>query len=141
MKIDGLPIGNNLIGKIDGTQKSADAGTVKRKAVAAEHGAEVEHDRLEVAGFVVEAEFEPRTGLLESVTERLESDGYHDAEVNTTIAERLVAADASETVLSAVSVDTTVSSGYYNAEEVVRTIAERIAPVVGLDTLTGNVSE
>ena len=152
MKIDGLPIGNNRLGKVDSAQRQPNADAVRRKPATAGSGAAIERDRLEVDGLVVEADFEPRTERLDSVTQRLAGDGYRDREVARTVAARLVEADVAAVVTGDTTgtqnvrqekveqADTNVTTEYYDTEAVVRETARRLAPVVGLSALFGESS-
>jgi hypothetical protein len=147
MKIDGLPIGNNRLSKVNDTQKSSASDMLKRKTVSTERGTTVERDRLEVAGFIVDAEYDPRVDRLESVAQRLTGSGYDSQEVKESIAEKMVEADivsglSEDTELvsdvrheQVKQVDEKISAKYYNTDDVLREIAGRLAPVVGLSDL------
>lgn len=147
MKIDGLPIGSERLGKTENAQKtSASAASRRSDAVKAQENI-VARDRLDVDVFSVETESEPRVELMETVTRRLEGGEYYTPGVTESVAKKLVEQNVlpevttgdnvRSTRLNDVAATVSISAEFYNNDDIVRAIAEKIAPLVGYTELTG----
>jgi hypothetical protein len=147
MKIDGLPIGNERVGKTENTQKSAASTVTKRSESVKSAENAIAGDVFDVEGFSVDTEPEPRMELMETVSRRLAGGEYYTPGVTESVAKKLVEQNVLPDMIAGDTIRTskmndvagtiTDSARFYDNAGVIEEIAEKIAPLIGFTELTG----
>jgi hypothetical protein len=147
MKIDGMPIGNERLGKTESASKNSATTDSKRIETAKSQENTITRDRLDIEGFSVDTEPEPRMELIETVARRLAGGEYYTPGLTESVAKKLVeqnvlpvltAGDSVRTArMNDVAETVSVSAEFYDNAGVVREIAGKIAPIIGYTELTG----
>lgn len=138
MEIHGLPPANNRIGSVENRQKTGSPVPVNHAEPAAS-GISLPKDRLEDSGLVTDVEFEPRTELITSVSRRISGSGAVAPNPAGTDREN-VSETAAKIPEPAENTDLGLPADFYRSEEIIRQIAEKIAPVIDISGLFGGHS-